>query len=162
MARALRKTLVVLVGLPGAGKSTLARRLCERRALALVDRDALPEKRASKAAANAAVFRQAAGFLRRRRSVVVDGMTFAREAQRRRARQVARRHGARCVELYLACPRALARERVRQDRGHPARDRTPQLVDAVARRFACVGPQAVRLDARRPIGPLLRAALAAV
>lgn len=162
MARALKKTLVVLVGLPGSGKSTLARRLCSREGPALVDRDVLPEKRESKAAANAAVFRQAAALLRRGRSVVIDGMTFARASERRRARQVARRCGARCVEIFLACPPALARERVRTDRGHPARDRTPALVDEVSRRFVPVGPDAVRLDARRHIDALVTAALGAL
>lgn len=146
------------MGLPGAGKSTLARALVRRAGLARVDRDAIrarlfPRGRATpaeKRVANAAAWRAVSAQLERGRDVVVDGMSFASARERARGRAIARRHGARCVELYLECPVALARARVMRSGRHPAPDRTPDLVDRVARRFARVGPQAVRLDARSP------------
>ena len=156
--------LVVLIGLPGAGKSTLARALARHCGFARIDRDALraalfPGRRvtaAQKRAANAAVWRAVAVLLRERRSVVVDGMTFASAAQRRRARVLARRLRARCVEVFLDCPVALARERIAAGAAHPATDRSPALVGRVARRFEPVSRRAVRLDARQSRRELLR------
>ena len=152
------------MGLPGAGKSTLARVLERQLRYARVDRDALraarfPGRRvtaAQKRAANTEVWRAVAALLRGRRSVVVDGMSFASAAQRRQARAIARRLRARCVEVFLDCPVALARERVAASSAHPAADRTPALVTRVARRFAPVSRRAVRLDARQPTRALLR------
>jgi predicted kinase len=159
VARALKPVLVVLIGLPGAGKSTLARALCRRRGWSRVDRDAMPVKDVRKQAANAEVWREVTSLLRRRRSVVVDGMTFASREQRARARAVARRCDARCVEAFLDCPVELARARVAADSGHPARDRTPALVDEVAGRFEPVSRRVLRLDARRPAAAALAATL---
>lgn len=153
------------MGLPGAGKSTLACMLCRERRWLRVDRDAIrarlfPQGRAAaaeKRAANAQVWRAVARALSRRRSVVVDGMTFARRAERLRAHRLARRQGARCVEVFVDCPPALARARIAGSAAHPAPDRRPELVDAVARRFESVSRRALRLDGRRSARGLLRA-----
>jgi 2-C-methyl-D-erythritol 4-phosphate cytidylyltransferase len=157
------------MGLPGAGKSTLARALCRRLGYARVDRDALrlvlfPRPCYSakeKAAVNAAVWRAAGERLRARRSVVLDGMSFASRADRRAARALARRAGARCVEVLVDCPVALAQRRVARGGPHPAGDRDAALVAAVAARFAPAGPRALRVDARagraRQLGRVLRA-----
>ena len=158
------------MGLPGAGKSTLARALARGTGFARVDRDAIraalfPRGRATtveKRAANAAVWREARAQLRRGRGVIVDGMSFASAAQRVRGRGLARRHAMRCFEIYLECPLALARARIARTARHPAPDRVPELADAVARRFARVGAQALRLDARRPARELSSRASAAL
>lgn len=155
--------------MPGAGKSTLARALCRARPLTRVDRDAIrrelfPDGRIddfAKGAATRESFVRAAHELGRCRSVVMDGMTLASAAQRRQARELARRHGARCIEIFVQCPRALARERVARDAHHLAADRTPALVDDVARRFAPVR-RGVRLNAREPTRRQLRRVLAAL
>lgn len=152
------------MGLPGAGKSTLARALCARRNVLHVNRDELrarlfprgPFDDGARIAASALSFGVARRALLRRRSVVLDGMTFATLAQRRRARALARSSGARCVEVFLDCPVELARQRVGADARHPARDRRPQLVDEVATRFARVAPLALRLKAEQPVQRLLR------
>jgi predicted kinase len=167
VARTLKKTLIVLMGLPGAGKSTLARLLCRRLRYARVDRDALraemfpgrPVSDAAKHAANEVVWRKAAAQLRRRRGVVIDGMTFASRAQRAIARRIARRHGARCLEIHLRCPIALARKRIVRDVNHPATDRSAALVDAVAARFEPVSRRAITIDARLAPAVQLRQAL---
>jgi predicted kinase len=151
--------LLVLMGLPGAGKSTLARAVCRAVGFARVDRDAFPRARftpAAKARATARAWREARRRLARRQHVVLDGMTFGSRAQRRQARRLARACGARCVEIWLDCPPALAQQRVRATRDHPARDRTPALVREVAARFAPVPRQTPRIDARLPPRAQLR------
>jgi hypothetical protein len=184
VARKLELVLVVMMGLPGAGKSTLARALCRTRGYARVDRDAIraamfpPEKKGSdpistkngsdpffaaqKAAANEAVWRAAAALLQQRRGVVIDGMTFASQAGRGRARALARRLRARCVEVLVECPVDLARRRVRRSRAHPARDRSASLVSEVAARFAPVSRGTIRVDAREPTRAQLRVLLASL
>lgn len=162
--------LIAPLGLPGAGKSALARALERRLRLPRVCRDAIraalfPQGSAGageKHVAFAAALAVAAEHLRAGRSCIIDGATFARQADRRRLEALARRHGARVVWLYLDCPPALARRRVARDRTHPAPDRTPALVDAVAARFAPPPAGALRLDAAQPRGELSALALAAV
>jgi predicted kinase len=164
VARNRRRALIVLAGLPGAGKSTLARVLCRDGRYVRIDRDALraqlfPGRRvtdAQKRAANAAVWFAASRKLRQGRSVVIDGMTFARSALREEARRLARRHGVRYVEVFVHCPRALARSRVARAEGHPATDRNAALVDAVAARFDPVSRHALRVAARWPVQQQLR------
>lgn len=162
--------LIAPLGLPGAGKSALARALQRRLRLPRVCRDAIraamfPQGGAGageKRAAFAAVLAAAALHLGAGRSCIVDGATFAREADRRRLQALARRHGARVLWLHLDCPPALARRRVARQRAHPAPDRTPALVDVVAARFAPPPRDALRLDVARPRGELLAQALAAI
>ncbi|MCE3003302.1 MAG: ATP-binding protein [Xanthomonadaceae bacterium] len=138
------RVLVGVVGLPGAGKSTLVARLQQSFGLRRVCRDAIrramfpdcrwspTEKRAAfRASLLAAEVNLALGC-----STVFDGMTLARERERDKAAAVARAAGARWVVLWLDLPAALARARIAADRdAHPAGDRTPELVDAVAERF---------------------------
>jgi predicted kinase len=160
--------LILLMGLPGAGKSTLARALAQRTDWIWLDRDAIraelfPADRGGKAekrAANAEVWTSAREHLRQGRSVMVDGMTFARRAERQRGRKLARALQAECVEVFLHCPVRLAQQRVRRSRHHPARDRNAALVREVAKRFAPAPRRAIRLDARLPVRAQLRRLLA--
>jgi predicted kinase len=138
------RVLVGIVGLPGAGKSTLARRLAQDFALRRVCRDAVraalfpecrwspTEKRAAfRATLLAAEVNLALGF-----STVLDGMTLARERERQKAAALAQAARADWVLLWLDLPAALARARIAADpQAHVAGDRTPDLVDAVAGRF---------------------------
>ena len=99
--------------------------------------------------------RERAGrYLAAGESVIVDGMTLARERDREILAQLARRHGAYFFPCWLDCPIETARMRVQEDRAHPAGDRTPQLVDAVAARFEAP-ENALRLDATLDTSRLL-------
>jgi hypothetical protein len=98
-----RPLLLVLVGLPGAGKSWLAARLAATRGLAVVDQDGHLSR--------AAVARQAAELLAAGRDCVVDRCNADR-AQRAVWLGVAASApqgasgGARCVAVFIDAPRA--------------------------------------------------------
>lgn len=156
------------MGLPGAGKSTLAAGLAAAMHWPVIDRDALraglfPQALGTaqeKDAANAATFAAVEASLARGRSCIVDGMSFADADQRDALRRLARRGDARCIFLWLDCPVPVAVRRVARQTEHRAVDRVPGLVVEVAARFAPPGADALRLDATESAEALLRAALA--
>jgi hypothetical protein len=96
---------------------------------------------------------------------VIDGMTFSRREDRDRLVDVARQHAFDLLWLLAACDPALARARIANDRlhsMHPALDRTPALVDAMAGSFEDLPPGVVRIDASLPADETCRIALAQV
>lgn len=165
--------VVAPLGLPGAGKSTVARFLQGRLGLRRVDRDAIRAAmfpgeschRLETGAAGDAAWRALDANCRLGRASVLDGMTLSREADRRRLSAIAARHRFSVLSLYVDCPPAVARARVRADRyagAHPAADRDAALVDEVAGRFDPLPADAVRVDATLPVPALCAAALEAV
>jgi predicted kinase len=165
--------IVPLIGLPGAGKSTIALALERELGLRRVCRDAIRhamfarggysflEKRAAFRAVLLAT--EINGLLGE--SSVIDGMTFSRRADYRQLAERAGRHGFELQPLFIDCPAALARERIARDlstKRHLAEDRKPDLVDAVAARFDTPPAEAVRIDATRSVGDMCRIAVAEV
>lgn len=168
-----RPWVVALMGLPGAGKSLVARMLEREFDLRLVSRDAIraamfptcehsfAEKQAALHGVVLAV--EINGLLGA--SSVIDGVTFSRIEDRRRVVELSRKQGLGLLQLMLDCPVEIARERVLQDlagRAHPAADRNADLVDAVAARFASPPADAIRIDASLPQEDVLRLAREAV
>jgi predicted kinase len=172
-AQRRRPLVVALVGLLGAGKSTIAQALVDRFGLRQVCRDAIRralfpqcdysfiEKRAAFRAVLLAV--EINGLLGK--ASVVDGMTFSRREDRDRLAEVARQHGFDLFWLLAACDPARARARIANDRlhaMHPALDRTPALVDAMAGCFEDLPSGVVRINANGPPARMCAAAIEAV
>jgi predicted kinase len=161
---------VVLMGLPGSGKSSLLREIRRQLPWAVVDRDAIRaamfpqpvDGRAEKDAANDAVWAALAAYLRFGVSVFVDGMTFASQANRDRAAALAAAAGAGYREIWLDVPVAVCQARVAAQTDHPSPERSPALVAEVAARFAPVAAAALRLDGREPLATLAAQAVAAL
>lgn len=172
-ARAVQPVVVALIGLPGAGKSVVARALADLLDYRRVDRDAIRhamfprcsysfvEKRAS--------FRGVLLALEVNcmlgESSVIDGCTFSRRADLARVDQVIRPYAYTAVPLFLDCPSELARERIARDvaeNRHLARDRNPDVVGEVLARMEPPPPGALTIDARLPAVEVCRLAVEAV
>lgn len=162
--------VIMLIGLPGSGKSTLAHALAHARGYTHIDRDRIraamfPVCRfteAEKHAANTAVHAAIDAALALGDSVIVDGMTFSRRAERDAVRALAAARGAWTQGVFLDAPVALATARIR-DTAHPAADRDEALVAAVAARFEQPDePDVLHMDAAVGVDDLLSCVLAAL
>ncbi|MEQ1439494.1 ATP-binding protein [Fontimonas sp. SYSU GA230001] len=149
--------LLVLIGLPGAGKSTLAGLLAARLPACVVNRDAIrarlcpgaPADARSNALANAEMAREVGARLRDGQSVIADGRSYARDIERCRMAELGIAAGARTRFVWIDVPPDIAEQRVAHSRAtHPASDRTPALVQDVAARFEPVEDRVLRLDGR--------------
>jgi predicted kinase len=135
--------LVALAGLPGTGKSALARVLSSRLGAPLLDKDRvraalfapheIEHSRAQDDLVIECLYR-AAGFHGARGAavVVVDGRTFSRRDQLSELRAAAARLGAELVLVECTAAPEVARARLERDRAagsHPAADRGPELYE---------------------------------
>lgn len=153
--------VIGLMGLPGAGKSTLARALSQRLGIACLCRDQLRSAlfrghlgEDSKRAAEHYLRERLLEHLRSQESVLLDGMTFASTADRLVYAALARQARAAWLPVLVDVPVAVARERVARDCAlarHPSSDRTPALVEQVHLRFAPVSPQVLVIDGTAPL-----------
>lgn len=167
-----RPVVLLLAGLPGAGKSTLATALASRTGLRIVDRDRLraelfPEGTASvaeKAAALGAVVEVVRAVCRKGQGAIVDGMPFSRRSDLDRVASAAKEAGAEVAAVHLACAVDLAEARLAGAAPgascHPAPDRRPGLAAEVAARFEPLPEWVVCLDASDPPDRLLEQTLA--
>jgi adenylylsulfate kinase len=138
--------IVMMAGLPGTGKSTIARTLAQRLPGTALDKDLIratlftPEQveysRGQDDFCQEIMLQTAAYLLRKNSSlyVLLDGRTFSRRYQRERVYEFSSRLGTRWTILECICSEktALARlERAAVERTHPAMNRTPDLYDRI-------------------------------
>ena len=168
-----KPVIVALIGLPGAGKSVVARALEDQLGLRRVCRDAIRHamfpKCAYSFAEKRAAFRAMLLALEINcllgESSVLDGVTFSRRRDLMRVDAAIRRYGFAPIPIYLECPPELARARIAADVAndrHLARDRTPDAVTEVLSRFDAPPPNALVIDARKPATEVCRLAVQAV
>ncbi|MCA1683004.1 MAG: ATP-binding protein [Actinobacteria bacterium] len=168
----MRPGVVVLAGLPGAGKSTLARALAESLpGTRVIDKDAVRDSlfapcdysAAERNVTFSAMLDAARYHLGRGRTVVFDGLTFSRRKEVAAAEGVAAESGAFTAVIVCDVPVALAIERCEADaaRGtHPAANRDGDLVRRVATEMEEPAGAYLTLSTTRPVEELVGPALA--
>jgi len=167
-----RPIVVALIGLPGAGKSVVARALEDQLGLRRVCRDAIRQAMFPKCsysfAEKRAAFRSMLVALEVNCmlgiSSVLDGVTFSRRRDLLRVDAVIRRYGYTPIPIFLDCPPDVARARIADDvrnNRHLARDRTPEIVTEVLVRFEAPPPTALVIDATLLAQEVCRQAVAA-
>ena len=167
--------LVILAGLPGSGKSTLARALAGRVGGAVLDKDVI--RRALFASPDDIdytaeqddfvmdVMLQAAKYLIGKnpaRVVFLDGRTFSRNYQRRRAIDFAVGLGMGWKLIECRCSDANARARLIEDERtgtHPAGNRTWNLYERVRASFEAIPEPKIVIDTDEPLEDCVAAAL---
>jgi predicted kinase len=134
--------VIAFAGLPGTGKSTLARAVAARFDAVVLDKDRVREalfggrvdySRGQNDLAARAMYREvealaAAGA----EYVVLDGRTFSKRYQVDELRELGRRIAGEVAFVECVCASEVARERIERDvrsGAHPARNRTPDLHD---------------------------------
>ena len=148
--------LVVFRGLPGTGKTYLARRLLERRSdLLVLSRDMLrtgiiPSPTFSeeeKAFVDDLIVAMAGFLLERGRSVVIDGMALSSAARLLEFAEAAAARRKRIRIIECICSEATALARLAGDEGlHPAGDRGADLYYRVRERFEETDLPFLRID----------------
>jgi predicted kinase len=141
-------TWVLFAGLPGTGKSTLARAIAERLGAAVLDKDRvrgalfpgpLTDYSEQQDQLCLRAMLDAAAYLTQRKRVdyvFFDGRTFSKQAQIEEVLLAAARAGAGWRIVHVTCADAVAEERLaRNDPSHPAQNRDPALYRRIRQHF---------------------------
>jgi predicted kinase len=152
-------TWVLFAGLPGTGKSTLARAIAARLGAAVLDKDrvrgalfpdALTDYSAPQDQLCMRAMLEAAAYMTERQRVdyiFFDGRTFSTQVQVEQVLLAAASAGARWRILHLTCADAVAEARLaRSDSAHPAKNRDPQLYRSIKQHFEPIGQAKLQVD----------------
>ena len=150
---------VLFAGLPGTGKSFLAKALAERLDAAILDKDRvraalfpgpLTDYSPQQDQLCMRAMLQAATYLteqRRASYVFFDGRTFSTEVQRQEVILAAAQAGALWRILHVQCSDEVAEARLsRVDAAHPAKNRDPALYRTIRGRFEALRQPAMVID----------------
>lgn len=157
-------TWVLLAGLPGTGKSTLARALAARLGGTVLDKDRVREALFpgamtdySREQDNLCVraMLQAAVYLTEKQRVefiFIDGRTFSRHEQIDEVVRAAEQAGARWRVLHVTCSDAVAEARLsRVDLENPARNRNAALYRDIKNRFETIAYPKLEVDTTQSV-----------
>jgi predicted kinase len=152
-------TWVIFAGLPGTGKSSLARALAERLSAAILDKDrvrgalfpgALTDYSAEQDQLCMRAMLEAAAYLTEHRRVdyiFFDGRTFSTQGQIEEVLLAAKQAGAHWRILHVTCADAIAEERLaRNDPDHPAKNRDPALYRRIKQHFEPIRQPKLEVD----------------
>lgn len=165
---------MLMAGLPGTGKSTLARELANHTGGAVMSKDTIRAALFSREDIEYSVEQddfvmeimlEAARFLLRRnpaRKIFLDGRTFFRGYQIDRVLRFADELAQPWVIMECTCSDETARRRLENDPGHPAQNRSFALYLAVKARFEPITRPKVTIFTDQPLEECLNEALAAV
>jgi predicted kinase len=152
-------TWVLFAGLPGTGKSTLARAIAERLGAAVLDKDrvrsalfpgALTDYTTQQDELCMRAMLEAAAYLTelgRVEYIFFDGRTFSRQAQIEDVLLAAARAGAGWRVVHVKCADAVAEERLaRSDPSHPAQNRDAALYRRIKQQFEPIRQAKLEVD----------------
>ncbi|MCE7929818.1 MAG: hypothetical protein DYH17_00365 [Xanthomonadales bacterium PRO6] len=158
--------VLALMGLPGAGKSTLAQALAAAARFSILDRDEIragiradDASDALREEADRLLLRRVGSGVRAALNLIVDGKSWARAGDRAALAEAVEDAGGDLVWCWLDLPPEAAIARVQADREHPAPDRNARLVLRVAARFEPPPPGCWRFDALLPPAEIVRQVL---
>jgi predicted kinase len=156
-------TYVLLTGLPGVGKSTLANGLMQRLRAVVLNKDAvrgvlfpgpLTDYSLEQDDLCFNTVLEAAGYLARRRRadyLLLDGRTFSKRVQVEQTIAAAEAEECSWKILHLVCPDEIAELRlVESSAGHPALNRTAELYRQVKAAFEPILQPKLEIDTSRP------------
>jgi len=153
--------IVIMAGLPGTGKSTLAQALARRLPGAVLDKDAiraalfqppLVEYSLAQDDFCQEIMLQTAAYLLAKDAglhVLLDGRTFSRRYQRERVIEFCAQLGAAWVMLECVCAEQTAIGRLSEaaaQSAHPAANRTPELYRQIRKLWEPIDPPKLVID----------------
>jgi predicted kinase len=166
--------IILMAGLPGTGKSTLARALADTTSGAILSKDqiraalfSLEDIEYSTAQDDFCmeVMLNTSRYLLQKnpkRKIFLDGRTFSRHYQIDYVIEVANELAQPWTILECTCSEESARRRLDLDPNHPARNRDFSLYLKVKSNFEPITHSKTVIDADQPLDACVRIALAAV
>jgi predicted kinase len=169
--------IVLMAGLPGTGKSTLARELALRTNGRVIGKDEI--RNALFAATEIEystlqddfclkIMLQLASFLLERvpgRTILLDGRTFSQRYQIENVKNAAAELHQSWRIIECVCSQQVAKQRLEEQlaaASHPAQNRDFQLYLEVGSRFETILPPKITIDTDKPLQACVEQALAAL